>query len=490
MATSAMPSPSTVALWNNDAAPGTFGQLLDWCRIAGPLRAGLLAALDADEGELIRALTLLGEEVANGVIAGIKINEAAPGPLQLAKLHLFFAAAWHTARGGDGEAKKEPAAATTVGTSGALSLDMPDVVALNGVVTQVGTTLVKLMPQAEYDALFPLYVKACGAPMAEDSEPTRVQMSAYKANIRDKDTLYVDLAVWGPNADRSEKLRAMEGVRLDGNGRLVPLVLYGPPDAKTWLKRYKSWRNSTIMLEHISPEMLDRYPDRVMHFADTYPDYLWPLLYQADVRARSDHLNRLARKAREEKRAAEEEGSRHPYNREKPWEYPWRQLVLHSSDFWEREFKEPAHAVRMKWKELHEELDGDAPVASSLPASSLTTGTCVPTSTAQKTATNIPPVPDATHERPARAKRPALAIMDAAPCAEEWLLGWRRSNNQGTSLCCGFQHGTCTSAVKSRCSKDGKKAHQCAICLDNRHGAKACDKKKPEDAKAKRRRRK
>ena len=90
-------------------------------------------------------------------------------------------------------------------------------------------------------------------------------MSAYKANVRDTDTLYVDLAVWGPNADRAEKMRAVEGGRLDGNGKLVPLVLYGPPDAKTWLKRYTFWRNSTIMLEHISPDMLDRYPERVMH---------------------------------------------------------------------------------------------------------------------------------------------------------------------------------------------------------------------------------
>ena len=235
--------------------------------------------------------------------------------------------------------------------------------------------------------------------------------------------------------------------------------------------------------------MLDRYPDRIMHFADTYPDYLWPLLYQADVRARSDHLNRLARKAREEKKAADEEGTRHPHNPDKPWEYPWRMLVLHSADFWEREFKEPAQAVRMKWKELHEELDGDAPVAASLPASSLATGTCVPAPASHKPKIVVPPVPEITHERPARQQKVSpLAIADAD--TDDWMIGWRRSNNSGTSLCCGFQHGTCTSTVKSRCSRDGKKAHQCALCLDNRHGAKNCPKQKPADSKTKRRRRK
>ena len=240
------------------------------------------------------------------------------------------------------------------------------------------------------------------------------------------------------------------------------------------------------MLEHISPEMLDRYPDRVMHFADAYPAYLWPLLYQADVRARSDHLNRHARKTREETRAADEEGTRHPYDKNKPWDYPWKQLVLHSNDFWKREFKEPAQAVRMKWKELHEALDGDVPVAASLPASSSTTGTCVPT-TVQNVTVATPPVPEITHERPLRPKRGALAILDA-PDTDEWLSGWRRTNNTGTSLCCGFQHGLCNTVAKNRCSKDPKKAHQCALCLDNRHGAKNCTKKKPEDAKANRRR--
>ena len=187
MAASAMPSAAMIAAWNGDASPGTFKQLLDWCRIMGPLRTGLLAALDTDEAEFIRTLTLLGEEAANGIVATIKVNEAAPGPLQLAKLHLFFAAAWHSGRGGDIDtAKTDTAAPTTVVATGALSLDMPDVVALNGIVAQVGTTLVKLMPQADYDALFPVCERACGAPMAEDAEPARVQMSAYKANIREK----------------------------------------------------------------------------------------------------------------------------------------------------------------------------------------------------------------------------------------------------------------------------------------------------------------
>ena len=56
------------------------------------------------------------------------------------------------------------------------------------------------------------------------------------------------------------------------------------------------------------------------------------------------------------------------------------------------------------------------------------------------------------------------------------MAGWRRTNKPGKSLCNGFQHGTCTDTVHGFCSEDGSKVHQCALCLDNRHGAKGCKK--------------
>ena len=80
MASSAMPSPALVATWNGDAAPGTFKGLLDWSRISGPLRAGLLAALDTDEAELIRSLAMLTEEAANTIVTTVRVNNNELGP--------------------------------------------------------------------------------------------------------------------------------------------------------------------------------------------------------------------------------------------------------------------------------------------------------------------------------------------------------------------------------------------------------------------------
>ena len=91
---------------------------------------------------------------------------------------------------------------------------------------------------------------------------------------REMDTLYVDLAVWGPHANRSERLWAMEGVRLDSMGKLVPLIMYGPANIMDWVKCYRVWRSMAISKWFLKPEMTDRYSDRMNKYAHDYPAYL------------------------------------------------------------------------------------------------------------------------------------------------------------------------------------------------------------------------
>ena len=94
-----------------------------------------MAAMDTDEDEYLRVLSMLTEETATATIASVKINGAELNPLQAAKLRLFFAAAWHVRRGGDQEAEQETVVnPPPVLTRNGLCLDMPDVIALNGVI--------------------------------------------------------------------------------------------------------------------------------------------------------------------------------------------------------------------------------------------------------------------------------------------------------------------------------------------------------------------
>ena len=68
----------------------------------------------------------------------------------------------------------------------------------------------------------------------------------------------------------------MEGLRWDLDGRMVPLVMYGPPTLAEWLKSYKVFRTCAIICGHVSPEMLDRYAEKITTLANGHPTYLWP----------------------------------------------------------------------------------------------------------------------------------------------------------------------------------------------------------------------
>ena len=117
-----------------------------------------------------------------------------------------------------------------------------------------------------------------------------------------------------------------------------------------WVKCYRVWRSMVISKWFLNPEMTDRYCDRMNKYAHDYPAYLWPLLYQADVRARQERLARIARRLRAEKEEADKDGQRHPYDPAKPWERPFHDLVVNDDKFWEREFEKPADAI--SWRLL------------------------------------------------------------------------------------------------------------------------------------------
>ena len=349
MAASAMPSKTLCEQWNGDENGATLETVLNWARVPAPLQTAFLNEIGAEKSEPYRAVTLITEEEALAITANLKLNDQPLGPLQAAKIRLVFAAIWHAGTGGAvGQSTIEAARAVLPDPPAPLSVDMPDVVSMKGNVTQVGTKLIKLISQAEYDRLFKNYAVRCGAEMAEEVEPTRTQLSCYLALVNEQDSIEVDLAVWGPNAHRSERLRAMEGMRWDVNGRIVPLVMYGPASYADWVRCFKVFRACAIMCGHIPPEMLDRYMDRIGTMSNESPDYLWPLIYQVDVHARGEHILRVARRLRAEKEIADAEGKSHPYNPEKPWEEAWKQLTVGEERFWTREWTRPSDQITMK----------------------------------------------------------------------------------------------------------------------------------------------
>ena len=343
MSSSALPSQAIVSRWNSDETPATLDTVLSWARVVGPLADAFLLAVGTDKDEPYKSLTLLTEEEAITMTNAMKVGGMALGPLQAAKIRLVFAAIWHAAAGGHsppGVAERVgPPLPTPPKPPTILSAEMQDVIPLKGVVIQTGNLLTKLIPQDEYDRLFKQYRVRCGADMAQAVEPTRVQVSCYLALVRERGTVAVDFAVWKANADRDEKIRATEGLRFSSEGKIEPLVMHGPATLAEWQLCFKVFRACAIMCDHISPEMLDRCMDRITTLATDHPTYLWPLLYQTDVRARSEHLGRIGRRLREEKEKADANNQPHPYDPARPWEQAWHELAVLEDRFWERQFE-------------------------------------------------------------------------------------------------------------------------------------------------------
>ena len=135
----------------------------------------------------------------------------------------------------------------------------------------------------------------------------------------------------------------------------------------------------------------------------------------------------------------------------------------------------------MKVTELREKLGGDAPVAKMLKHFGADASSSTMQLPFQPAMADSSPSP-----APRRQKRTAKQAglkMHAANVPS----GWLETNKQGARLCDGFQTGKCTTLNRGRCAADKNCAHQCAICLDNRHGAAKCDQSKKNDTKPVRR---
>ena len=321
---------------------------------------------------------------------------------------------------------------------------------MNGVITQVGNVVVPMISNATERSVHRMYNAKTGGDMAPEATPNKAQLSGFEALIKEDATLAVDFAVWIPHADRMLKKRAIEGVRVGPNGTLIPISLYGPPNPAEWSKSFRLFRSAALGYDQVDNEWLDRYSIRLIDNADKWPARCWPLIYQTEARTRSEHALRVRRRLAMEKEDADRNDRDHPYDPARPWNEVFKQLAVAEDKWWTEELKEPCNYIYTHVEEASARVDGDHPTAPGAGA-------------------GVHPRRDAgpVHSPPA-------LVHPRADSSGGGGLKWKKENNKGCELCNGFQTGDCCDMVGSRCAKDKSKAHQCAICLDNRHGAASC----------------
>ncbi len=211
---------------------------------------------------------------------------------------------------------------------------------LSSLVDPAAETDLEPLPESVLRDLFAEFHQKRGGPPGDEVEPTNEQISAIKQLVDSNSPPYVDFALFGPRGRHFlEKLTYIETVFHASSGTWVRHELPGPSNYEAWERSWGVFECASILLKIISPENLSRYHERIKKLASLYGLAAWPVVYQADVKMRSEHIERLLRRAeiREDPLLL----------REAPWDYAFH-LASGDDRFWFEEVQEKATLLLAK----------------------------------------------------------------------------------------------------------------------------------------------
>jgi hypothetical protein len=426
-------------------------------------RGSLLALLDVTGDDFPRVLGSIPADIYNEQLALWKVNgghnpsmsERSKGVLlgKAARILCGLDERVEVLRQRAHEIELAKAAASSSVSSAAPGAPATKKVKLSTVADQANDLEVPEITREAVQVAYANYHKLTSGPPARDVELTAEQLTSMHALLQGEGTPYVDFAVWGPYGHRIARKVKMSGYTTGPQGELRHVECYGPPSFHDWEQSFKVWKTGLLMFNAVSLSAIDGYRDLIYSYWVRYGVTVWLILYQADVRARLEHLERMRREGASLVAAGAPTG-KHTFNPEQPWDWCLRQVTA-DTDFWRHEMEEPAIIVLAKAGSLSTMIGGDAPVSSIASSSS------GPAPQQQGAA--------ARYDKKAPSKRPRGGNGHYTDGAGQY-----SANRRGTKLCNDFQAGTCQPEVKGRCPRDGSCTHQCAKCLSPSHGAKAC----------------
>ena len=200
-----------------------------------------------------------------------------------------------------------------------------------------------------------------------------------------------------------------------------------------------------VMFAAISRATLAAYHRLIKHYANRYGEKVWSLVYQADTRARQEHLPRQRTIAIEKHSTATTLGHASTFDASRPWETAM-QMVIADQNFWKMELEEPCFFALTRVGSVAEFNEGDAPIVSNA-RPTLTAG---PGAQAR---VDIPNKPSA--------KRKSHTVDEH---------GLATHNRSGTPICIKYNRGECQPSTDgNRCPVEPSRSHQCSRCLQPFH---------------------
>ena len=415
-------------------------------------RASFFALLGVDAADHFRVLANIAESDLSALIEAWRVNGKAPTPAQVSQADLTGRGA-RVAGGGQLSLAQLREKAVSEKATEQAQATKTHTVKLANVLDQSNDSEVNLVSTTDFEEGFKEFSRRLGGLPEPEEEVTREQFSALKALFESACPPYTDFAVWGPFNRRLQKRLKLSGLTLGEDGTLVRTELYGPPSFEEWERSFRPFRTGCIMLNMVDPANLDLYANHVKAAVQRFGVSAWPVIYQADVRARLEQIERVRRRVELEAEQAKRLGSTTPFEPKRPWNYCFRMLV-EDDKFWRKEVEQPALLILSHAKSLKSELGGDAPVGG--PGSSV------------DPASHRGSEPGGDYPNPRKRNHIRAHSVDAN--------GKLLTNRSGKKLCEAWQDGNCqVGSSPGVCPRNPKHVHQCAKCLSQEHGAKFCN---------------
>jgi hypothetical protein len=145
--------------------------------------------------------------------------------------------------------------------------------------------------------MFDRYTMTMGAAPAPELEPSSEQLSAVNQLIVGGDSPYVDFSIFVPFGRRFLKKLSMQASHFVPElGTWKTVEQPGPPDFNSWLKSWNVFKTTLLLLDIAKPAQLDSYAEIIRKQSEEHGPTCWSIIYQADVRMRSEEFDRIRRR--------------------------------------------------------------------------------------------------------------------------------------------------------------------------------------------------
>ena len=265
-------------------------------------------------------------------------------------------------------------------------------------------------------------------------------------------------------------------------GLLHRVELYGPACLDEWIESWNVLGALLIAAKAVSRESLKEYKTWIISQAKLYGATVWPLLYQTDVRCRSERMPLIRDQLVAAHNAAMIAQRPSTFDCDRPWDQAFFNSVTSADSlrWWSKEFEKPAMLILTRTANLNSMIEGDARVEQSNSSSLHTAPRDAPLVDdvyrgRQGAAKRQPPRTQP--QQPPQQSSGSLKKPQGSYTGPAYENGEHKCNRARFPLCAyfntpnGCNRGTDRNNV---CRGDGVSVHQCSKCLKQDHGASSC----------------